>query len=126
MASPEQVRIQTQSVRKGRESQGKKLSRFPLIPVNLLNSLWRRRLFDLKTGLSLIKFVFTLSLILLKANKNLDMSINASNNFNLNITWSVGSTGMSCLKFTFTNWLAMLIIITLFFLLCSRKSVAHV
>ncbi|KAG7227912.1 hypothetical protein INR49_013706 [Caranx melampygus] len=25
-------------------------------------------------------------------NKNLDMSINASNNFNLNITWSVGST----------------------------------
>jgi len=28
-----------------------------------------------------------------KANKNLDMSINASNNFNLNITWSVGSTG---------------------------------
>lgn len=126
MASPEQVRIQTQSVRKGRESQGKKLSRFPLIPVNLLNSLWRRRLFDLKTSLSLIKFVFTLSLIFLKANKNLDMSINASNNFNLNITWSVGSTGMSCLKFTFTNWLAMLIIVTLFFLLCSRKSVAHV
>lgn len=30
-----------------------------------------------------------------KANKNLDMSINASNNFNLNITWSVGSTGTS-------------------------------
>lgn len=29
----------------------------------------------------------------LKPNKNLDMSINASNNFNLNITWSVGSTG---------------------------------
>lgn len=28
-----------------------------------------------------------------QANKNLDMSINASNNFNLNITWSVGSTG---------------------------------
>uniref|UniRef100_H2LJV7 Attractin like 1 n=1 Tax=Oryzias latipes TaxID=8090 RepID=H2LJV7_ORYLA len=27
-----------------------------------------------------------------QANKNLDMSINASNNFNLNITWSVGST----------------------------------
>ncbi|MGH0160302.1 UNVERIFIED_CONTAM: hypothetical protein FKN15_039103 [Acipenser sinensis] len=25
-------------------------------------------------------------------NKNLDMSINASNNFNLNITWSIGST----------------------------------
>lgn len=33
--------------------------------------------------------------IILKANKNLDMSINASNNFNLNITWSVGSTGTS-------------------------------
>lgn len=29
-------------------------------------------------------------------NKNLDMSINASNNFNLNITWSVGSTGNVC------------------------------
>ncbi|XP_072559893.1 attractin-like protein 1 [Paramormyrops kingsleyae] len=27
-----------------------------------------------------------------QTNKNLDMSINASNNFNLNITWSVGST----------------------------------
>ncbi|XP_056152628.1 attractin-like protein 1 isoform X1 [Lampris incognitus] len=27
-----------------------------------------------------------------QANKNLDMSINASNNFNLNVTWSVGST----------------------------------
>ncbi|TNN03732.1 hypothetical protein fugu_000761 [Takifugu bimaculatus] len=27
-----------------------------------------------------------------QASKNLDMSINASNNFNLNITWSVGST----------------------------------
>ncbi|KAG2462460.1 ATRN1 protein, partial [Polypterus senegalus] len=27
-----------------------------------------------------------------QSNKNLDMSINASNNFNLNITWSVGST----------------------------------
>ncbi|KAM9426169.1 attractin-like protein 1 isoform 2-T2 [Pholidichthys leucotaenia] len=27
-----------------------------------------------------------------QANKNLDVSINASNNFNLNITWSVGST----------------------------------
>ncbi|CAB1312774.1 unnamed protein product [Coregonus sp. 'balchen'] len=26
------------------------------------------------------------------SNKNLDMSINASNNFNLNITWSIGST----------------------------------
>uniref|UniRef100_A0ACB8F9G6 Uncharacterized protein n=1 Tax=Sphaerodactylus townsendi TaxID=933632 RepID=A0ACB8F9G6_9SAUR len=25
-------------------------------------------------------------------NKNLDISINASNNFNLNITWSIGST----------------------------------
>lgn len=35
----------------------------------------------------------------LKANKNLDMSINASNNFNLNITWSVGSTG----TFTYCN-----------------------
>lgn len=33
------------------------------------------------------------SVLPLKANKNLDMSINASNNFNLNITWSVGSTG---------------------------------
>lgn len=32
-------------------------------------------------------------ILYLKANKNLDMSINASNNFNLNITWSVGSTG---------------------------------
>ncbi|KAL6088736.1 hypothetical protein STEG23_024052, partial [Scotinomys teguina] len=28
-----------------------------------------------------------------QSNKNLDISINASNNFNLNITWSVGSTG---------------------------------
>lgn len=28
-----------------------------------------------------------------QANKNLDMSINASNNFNLNITWSLSSTG---------------------------------
>uniref|UniRef100_A0A672NT19 Attractin like 1 n=1 Tax=Sinocyclocheilus grahami TaxID=75366 RepID=A0A672NT19_SINGR len=28
-----------------------------------------------------------------ETNKNLDMSINASNNFNLNITWSIGSTG---------------------------------
>lgn len=28
-----------------------------------------------------------------QANKNLDMSINASNNFNLNITWSFSSTG---------------------------------
>lgn len=37
--------------------------------------------------------------IILKANKNLDMSINASNNFNLNITWSVGSTGTSLLIF---------------------------
>uniref|UniRef100_A0A8C2PWT1 Attractin-like 1a n=1 Tax=Cyprinus carpio TaxID=7962 RepID=A0A8C2PWT1_CYPCA len=27
-----------------------------------------------------------------ETNKNLDMSINASNNFNLNITWSIGST----------------------------------
>ncbi|KAJ4949390.1 hypothetical protein JOQ06_020905 [Pogonophryne albipinna] len=27
-----------------------------------------------------------------QANKNLDMSINASNNFNLNITWSLSST----------------------------------
>uniref|UniRef100_A0A8K9UUK2 Attractin-like protein 1 n=1 Tax=Oncorhynchus mykiss TaxID=8022 RepID=A0A8K9UUK2_ONCMY len=27
-----------------------------------------------------------------QSNKNLDMSINASNNFNLNITWSIGST----------------------------------
>jgi len=27
-----------------------------------------------------------------QSNKNLDISINASNNFNLNITWSVGST----------------------------------
>ncbi|KAJ7984644.1 hypothetical protein DPEC_G00356900 [Dallia pectoralis] len=27
-----------------------------------------------------------------QTNKNLDMSINASNNFNLNVTWSVGST----------------------------------
>ncbi|KAG5831216.1 hypothetical protein ANANG_G00301470 [Anguilla anguilla] len=27
-----------------------------------------------------------------QTNKNLDMSINASNNFNLNITWSIGST----------------------------------
>ncbi|CAL8281783.1 unnamed protein product [Merluccius merluccius] len=60
-----------------------------------------------------------------QANKNLDMSINASNNFNLNITWSVGSTAgtisgeevhtvsknnikefresFSCEKFTFRN-----------------------
>uniref|UniRef100_A0A674NJ52 Attractin like 1 n=1 Tax=Takifugu rubripes TaxID=31033 RepID=A0A674NJ52_TAKRU len=55
-----------------------------------------------------------------QANKNLDMSINASNNFNLNITWSVGSTGeevpivsktnikeykdsFSCEKFTFRS-----------------------
>lgn len=37
------------------------------------------------------------SFYFLKPNKNLDMSINASNNFNLNITWSVGSTG----NFTF-------------------------
>uniref|UniRef100_A0A8C5QK43 Attractin-like protein 1 n=1 Tax=Leptobrachium leishanense TaxID=445787 RepID=A0A8C5QK43_9ANUR len=28
-----------------------------------------------------------------QSNKNLDISINASNNFNLNITWSIGSTG---------------------------------
>jgi len=28
-----------------------------------------------------------------QTNKNLDMSINASNNFNINITWSIGSTG---------------------------------
>ncbi|KAG8135587.1 hypothetical protein E2320_008602, partial [Naja naja] len=27
-----------------------------------------------------------------QSNKNLDISINASNNFNLNITWSIGST----------------------------------
>uniref|UniRef100_A0A4W4EMR1 Attractin-like 1b n=1 Tax=Electrophorus electricus TaxID=8005 RepID=A0A4W4EMR1_ELEEL len=27
-----------------------------------------------------------------QTNKNLDMSINASNNFNLNVTWSIGST----------------------------------
>lgn len=40
-------------------------------------------------------------LIILKANKNLDMSINASNNFNLNITWSVGSTGTSVRPFFF-------------------------
>lgn len=39
--------------------------------------------------------------IILKANKNLDMSINASNNFNLNITWSVGSTGTSVRLFFF-------------------------
>ncbi len=31
--------------------------------------------------------------LFVQANKNLDMSINASNNFNLNITWSLSSTG---------------------------------
>lgn len=36
---------------------------------------------------TLIEFLFV------QANKNLDMSINASNNFNLNITWSLSSTG---------------------------------
>uniref|UniRef100_A0A7N6A1F6 Attractin-like 1b n=1 Tax=Anabas testudineus TaxID=64144 RepID=A0A7N6A1F6_ANATE len=42
----------------------------------------------------MISIYFTLSFVFMfiKANKNLDMSINASNNFNLNITWSVGST----------------------------------
>lgn len=35
-----------------------------------------------------VSFVF-----FVQANKNLDMSINASNNFNLNITWSLSSTG---------------------------------
>lgn len=40
--------------------------------------------------------------VLPKANKNLDMSINASNNFNLNITWSVGSTGTS-VRLSFSN-----------------------
>lgn len=35
----------------------------------------------------------------LQANKNLDMSINASNNFNLNITWSLSSTGKEQVHF---------------------------
>lgn len=39
----------------------------------------------------------------LKPNKNLDMSINASNNFNLNITWSVGSTGNFSLCFLWSK-----------------------
>lgn len=32
-------------------------------------------------------------LFVFQTNKNLDVSINASNNFNINITWSIGSTG---------------------------------
>lgn len=45
--------------------------------------------------MSSLLFLSPSVLVILKANKNLDMSINASNNFNLNITWSVGSTGTS-------------------------------
>lgn len=41
----------------------------------------------------LIKYFFFVILFVFQTNKNLDMSINASNNFNLNITWSIGSTG---------------------------------
>lgn len=33
-------------------------------------------------------------LLIFQTNKNLDMSINASNNFKLNVTWSLGSTGI--------------------------------
>lgn len=42
---------------------------------------------------AVITLIYSISVLCLKANKNLDMSINASENFNLNITWSVGSTG---------------------------------
>ncbi len=38
-------------------------------------------------------YLFVSFLLFMQANKNLDMSINASNNFNLNITWSFSSTG---------------------------------
>ncbi len=41
----------------------------------------------------LFKYFFFVILFVFQTNKNLDMSINASNNFNLNITWSIGSTG---------------------------------
>lgn len=42
----------------------------------------------------LIHFVnFNYLVFCIQSNKNLDISINASNNFNLNITWSIGSTG---------------------------------
>lgn len=56
-----------------------------------------------------------------KANKNLDMSINASNNFNLNITWSVGSTGNSVQLLFFKIFSKQICLLTYFLELYNTK-----
>lgn len=53
-----------------------------MVKKNIANSL-----------LSAILKKIVFMLFVFQTNKNLDMSINASNNFNINITWSIGSTG---------------------------------
>lgn len=61
------------------------------MPVEMVDSLFQPLWMETVSSNPAVCF----SRVSAQANKNLDMSINASNNFDLNITWSLSSTGSS-------------------------------
>uniref|UniRef100_A0A8C1S8Q1 Attractin-like 1a n=1 Tax=Cyprinus carpio TaxID=7962 RepID=A0A8C1S8Q1_CYPCA len=64
----------------------------PLKPLSHFNIIVNMVKNTVNFLLQLNIFVVVVMMFVLQTNKNLDMPINASNNFNLNITWSIGST----------------------------------